>query len=549
MFLKKRRETEKAIYKEQKKNPDFLRTKRETLRRSRYRKKNDLPAEEISDLGGFKARSSLSKAIKKVSKSLPKDKDRKQTVVKKLYYDHFPSEKPKADRLIAPSKDVDKLVKDFYLRDDVSQQLAGIKDTKVIRETDGSKSYVQKRVLLMTLGEAHAVFLKTHPQFLVGRTKFCLMKPNHVELVSQLKQAGCLCKKCENMKLLFTALKPKMIDTIKDSIDSLEAMLNSMSCGELCNSTVCDVCCGNAETFIGELFEGDELDDEITITQWAQDVYQLKLKSEIKDLASCIKDFTDRFIDYKHHIFVKKSQSSLFYQARESSTIETAVIQVDFAENFKCISQNEVQSAYFNQHAIAIFTVVIWAGQKTFSKVLVTDDTSHSKYCVLAFMHEIFSDLKKDLPGLKAVKIFSDGCAGQFKNRWTLSLVLTANFLFGIDLSWNFFASGHGKGAVDGVGGTVKRSVYQRIMTGLVRVYSAQEFHDCLDKNVHGISSIFVPVDEIKTLETVLADKWKHIKAIPNVTQFFCFNKDNDKTIETREVGSSVTTKKFQIIP
>lgn len=227
---------------------------------------------------------------------------------------------------------------------------------------------------------------------------------------------------------------------------------------------------------------------------------------------------------------------------------ESIVVQVDFAENFKCMTQNEVQSAYFNQHSIAIFTVAVWIGEKKHSNVYVTDDISHSKYCVLLFLNEIISDMKSRYPNLKTVNFFSDGCAGQFKNRWILSLIVTANHVFGIDLSWDFFQSGHGKGAVDGIGGSAKRAVYQRIMSGNVLVYSAEEFSKCLIDNIKGISSTYIPVEQIKELEKRLSPAWKKVKAIPGLTKYFSYEKHTEKVIEAKVVGSSSVRKHFEII-
>lgn len=546
IFKEKKRESEIVKYKTSSKNPKFLKRKQENLQRHRQLKKNSSATVEFPDdrheTGSFKSKSSFSKAMMKVSKALPKDSANQKTIVQELFYKHFPDKKPKSSRVVQPKSD-NQIVIDFYNKDDVSQQLAGKKDTRVVRGPDGSKTYVQKRVMIMTLTEAFAYFKESNPECKVAKTKFCSLKPFHVDLVRQMKQIGCLCKKCENMKLLFAALKPLM----SEKFNSLEDLVESFSCGGRCNGSACDICCGNSY-IVQELFESDESENEISLVQWSQDVFQLRLKTEIKNLSYCINLFIESLIDYKHHIFIKKSQSSLFYEARASSSPEEAIVQVDFAENFKCISQNEIQSAYFNQHAIAIFTVVIWSGEETFSKVYVTDDTSHSKFCVLTFMHELSVDLKEALPTLKKVKMFSDGCAGQFKNRWTLSLVLTASFLFGFDLEWNFFASGHGKGAVDGVGGTVKRTVHQRIMSGLVRVYSAEEFHKCVSENIQGVKSCYVPVEKIKAFEAALGDKWTKIKAIPGVTKFFSFKKHCNTTIEAYEVGSSEENKLYKIM-
>ena len=42
---------------------------------------------------------------------------------------------------------------------------------------------------------------------------------------------------------------------------------------------------------------------------------------------------------------------------------------------------------------------------------------------------------------------------------------------FGLECEWHFFATSHGKGSCDGIGGTVKRSVAK---ASLHRVYQQQ---------------------------------------------------------------------------
>lgn len=548
IFLKAKRDRAKAKYKKQKQDPAFMKRKREQVKLSRWRKTQptveDQTQDEAENIGPYKVKATLSKAIKKVSRVLPEDTEKKKIVVKQLYFQHFPIMKPKNKRIL-PEREVIQLVKDFFLRDDISQQLPGKNDTKIIRNPDQTKTYLQKRVMILTLSEAYEEFKKIHSSANVGRTKFCSLKPVHVDFVNQLKHVGCLCKMCENMKLLFSSLQSKM----NESFESLDSMIGMFSCPDkYCDAVTCDICVEHYSNMIPELFDEAELTDEIILSQWIQDVYQLKLKNEVKELTDCIKIFVERCVNYKQHIFVKASQSSLFFDSRATSNDQNIVMQIDFAENFKCIAQNEVQSAYYNQHTIAIFTVVIWAGRQTFSKVYVTDDTSHSKYCVLVFLNEIISCMKMQLPDLKSIKIFSDGCAAQFKNRWILSLMSTGQYLFDVNLSWNFFASGHGKGAVDGIGGTVKRAVHQRIMSGNVRVYSAAEFSSCVNNSVNGITSYHVTVEEIENLERYLAPLWKNVKAIPGLTKYFSYKHHSDKAIEAKVVGSSATGKIFKVL-
>ena len=57
------------------------------------------------------------------------------------------------------------------------------------------------------------------------------------------------------------------------------------------------------------------------------------------------------------------------------------------------------------------------------------------------------------------IQYFSDGCASQHKN-YKNFLNLTFHYHdFGLDATWNFFATSHGKSSCDGLGGTIKRKL------------------------------------------------------------------------------------------
>ncbi len=55
-------------------------------------------------------------------------------------------------------------------------------------------------------------------------------------------------------------------------------------------------------------------------------------------------------------------------------------------------------------------------------------------------------------------------------------------------LKWNFFATSHGKGAVDGLGGTVKRSVWRQMRSGNVHVCTPVKYAEVAiicNPNIH----------------------------------------------------------------
>ncbi|CAF0990306.1 unnamed protein product, partial [Didymodactylos carnosus] len=52
--------------------------------------------------------------------------------------------------------------------------------------------------------------------------------------------------------------------------------------------------------------------------------------------------------------------------------------------------------------------------------------------------------------------VLSDGAASQFKQRHLFQKLTRMMTEYVLKLSWNFFATSHGKGVVDDIGGTVK---------------------------------------------------------------------------------------------
>ena len=55
--------------------------------------------------------------------------------------------------------------------------------------------------------------------------------------------------------------------------------------------------------------------------------------------------------------------------------------------------------------------------------------------------------------------MWSDGAASQFKTRRPFYFVARYASLTGVQMSWFFSASGHGKGEHDGAGAVVKRTL------------------------------------------------------------------------------------------
>ena len=124
-----------------------------------------------------------------------------------------------------------------------------------------------------------------------------------------------------------------------------------------------------------------------------------------------------------------------------------------------------------------LFTAHVWiSDSESESIVFVSDDLNHTKYSVYVFMDYIIDYLKKKFSSINTLNIFSDGAGSQFKQKFLFSNLYHWEQEHQLNLKWNFFATSHGKGVVDGLGGSVKRSVWRHIRSGQAHITTAEQY-------------------------------------------------------------------------
>ena len=93
---------------------------------------------------------------------------------------------------------------------------------------------------------------------------------------------------------------------------------------------------------------------------------------------------------------------------------------------------------------------------------------------------------------LDEIDISSDGAAQHFKQKYMFLWVTSLLECKGIHISWHFFPTAHGKGAVDGVGGTIKRSVFCCVKARSHHLTNALQYAECARQAVHNIIILYV---------------------------------------------------------
>ena len=111
---------------------------------------------------------------------------------------------------------------------------------------------------------------------------------------------------------------------------------------------------------------------------------------------------------------------------------------------------------------------------------------------------------------------FSDGCAGQYKN--CKNFINLCHHLedFGIPAEWHFFATSHGKGPCDGLGGVVKR---QAAKASLQRAYTDQittplQFFTFCQTHIQGVIFKFLTANDWSKEDAILQERLSKAKTI-----------------------------------
>jgi len=436
----------------------------------------------------------------------------------------FPNEKEKAtphQRLRLSAEDIQKVVH-HYENDNVSWQAPGKRDFKSYR-VNGEKVQKQKRFMLMNISEAFELFKKEYP-ISIHKSKFYELRPPHVVPVKETPHNVCVCVKHANFLFLIEALSP-FINLKKTTTSVFEAFLEIMCCKidrEECMKSDCKECRYDVKT----VMNCDDYSMMTKLKQWEKKD-TLQVYEQINTLEMVTKELNETLCNFKLHFFVKRRQSEYFEELKKNVRGDTAVLQMDFAENYSIILQDEIQSAHWQHSQVTIFTCCIWLKGEIKSYVVISDDLSHSKQSAWLFLKRIVTDLKWD-HDIKTLHIFSDNCSSQFRSKYTVyNLYHLADDLGVKSVEWNTFAAGHGKGAVDAIGGLTKRIVWNAVKSRRILVGDATSFFNFLQKETNKINALYVSLAEVEETSNFLNARWAFAKELKGIRNYHHFKKRN----------------------
>lgn len=187
-----------------------------------------------------------------------------------------------------------------------------------------------------------------------------------------------------------------------------------------------------------------------------------------------------------------------------------AVVQVDFSENYQTFHQDETQAAHWAYNQITLFTCCFWTVKGIRSVCFLSDYLNHDKYSVHVYIDKLISLIKSENENITSVSIFSDGSAAQFKNRFLFANLDWFKMAHELEhFEWNFFATSHGKGPVDGLGGSLKRMVRRAVLGRKTAVTNAEHFVQACSYSTAKV--VLVKPSEILEQKDFLNQRWKNV--------------------------------------
>lgn len=452
----------------------------------------------------------------------------------------------------------------FYERDDNSKMCPGKKDT-----VTKNKLRKQKRILIENLKVLHEKFV-SEVEYKLSYSTFAKLRPFWVVEPKLEDRNTCACILHVNTTILVKTLGGLGILEQKRPSSLLEVLCcdkNRLSCLQ----RTCNKCKYNTLHY-----DLQNKDGEIRIKKWFNETSYVNIKGTEKKIVKPIKkeiSTTPRTLmielemvlpKYMNHVGNIIHQFIELKNVKENLGDESAFIHVDFSENYACKYNEEIQAVHFGggRQQISLHTGVLYITDeekdkegnlviKSKSFCSVSSSLRHDTVAVWAHLKPIFQWAFKLNPNLKYIHMQSDGVVSQYKNKTMFYIIAKKlqHFLPNLQVfTWNYSESGHGKGAPDGIGGTLKRTADKKVSHGK-DVENLAQLLSVFKEDCKGVTIFEVTEEDIKIVENVLCINSKELKPFPGTLKvhqvvynstwqnlhfrslscFSCINKECDK--------------------
>ena len=266
----------------------------------------------------------------------------------------------------------------FLCSDDNSRMLPGKKD---------GKGLIQRRALYDYMKNLHLKFMAEFPEIKLSAGTFSKLRPANVRLCNFLSKKTCLCSKYQNF-----ALKCKCLQSLK-----------------VCNITNPDSFILRKDEAETNLLLNEIKEDKVTFNQWKR--VKIKVGGKVKDKTRLVSVkvsaeefksiFREEMREFREHVDRVKIQYRPVKDVKEGLLPGPVMLQMDFAEDYRCQNADEVQNAYFSAGNVTIFPVAAYNRADASEELsvqsfaIISDEEGHDAGAVYEFLKNFYQLLEK----------------------------------------------------------------------------------------------------------------------------------------------------------
>lgn len=239
--------------------------------------------------------------------------------------------------------------------------------------------------------------------------------------------------------------------------------------------------------------------------------HNMKIRKKTSAL-EMVNMFSETVSKYMVHQATIRNQYSSMKLLKVKMLSNEVILHIDFSKNYACKYAEEIQAFHFggSRTQVSLHTSSLLMKDddctipKTKSFATFSDSLQHNPPAILAHLEPIFEFISKERPQLQAIHFLSDSPATQYRNKsmfYIFAKLIEEYFPYLEYSTWNYYEAGHGKGAPDGIGATVKRMADNLVAPG---------------KDIHSLQTLVIALkDRLRSISIHVIDQ----KAINSIDQ------------------------------
>ncbi|KAK3924629.1 Spike glycoprotein [Frankliniella fusca] len=452
---------------------------------------------------------------------------------------------------------VDTILK-FYEEDETCVYIYPDKNKFLNVKINGQKVQKQKRLLLGNLRELYLAFKKQNPEYTISFAKFAELRPKYCLLAGAPgTHTQCVCEPHKNIELMFNAaMLRKSTQDDELPLKGYQELLKIIRCSDYnfsCVSGKCKSCpvLGPLQEILELTLDIEEL-DIVTFNSWTRKGARCHLETLTKEKEDFIEEFLSLMKEVNLHDFLAKKQAQFLRETKHSLQDGEAVVLMDFAENYRFLIQDSVQSYYFGQKECTIHPFVTYYFDKEKNKVshlnyvVISDCLKYGADTIYTFQKSLIGFLKKNLPGLKKIYYFSDSPTSQYRNFKNVANLCQHEEEYQISAVWNFFETSHGKSPCDSLGGAIKRAASRASLQGQL-IRDAHELVTWADERWNSpddskVTVGFVSDEEVQNQVPMLENRYSLALKVPAIMKMHYVKPISKYKVELKEFSAKGTS-------